>query len=178
MPQNCNFECSNGECCFEEAACGTPGCNERRRFCKIYRPDLSSCDLMTNVVKGLASLRWLTRSLSNFVLCCGNVPTTLVLLRQEISLLHRLMIIDDSFCWRNSLGQVLKEEYKRQYMSWSERNVKLNSNYLRTLLYVKLVTIWAYDIIVTESSTAIYSKFLCWLLLIFPVIVDALSQEL
>lgn len=34
MPQNCNFECSNGECCFEEAACGTPGCNERRRFCK------------------------------------------------------------------------------------------------------------------------------------------------
>ncbi|EHK47031.1 uncharacterized protein TrAtP1_010336 [Trichoderma atroviride] len=32
MPQNCNFECSNGECCFEESACGTPGCNERRRF--------------------------------------------------------------------------------------------------------------------------------------------------
>lgn len=24
MLQNCNFECSNGERCIEEAACGTP----------------------------------------------------------------------------------------------------------------------------------------------------------
>lgn len=48
IPQNCNFECSNGECCFEEAACGTPGCNERRRFCKICHSNMSTFDLMTN----------------------------------------------------------------------------------------------------------------------------------